>query len=46
MRRDNCQKLHRMHTVNKKMEKGEGLLNPISKEDMPLSTYHIDFLGP
>ena len=32
--------------VNKKRGKGEGLLNPIPKEDMPLSTYHIDFLGP
>ncbi|GFU39324.1 transposon Tf2-9 polyprotein [Trichonephila clavipes] len=32
--------------VNKKRGKGEGLLNPIPKENIPLSTYHIDFLGP
>ncbi|GFV87070.1 transposon Tf2-9 polyprotein [Trichonephila clavipes] len=32
--------------VNKKRGKGEGLLNPIPKKNIPLSTYHIDFLGP
>ncbi|GFW00342.1 transposable element Tcb2 transposase [Trichonephila clavipes] len=32
--------------VNKKRGKDEGLLNPIPKENIPLSTYHIDFLGP
>lgn len=32
--------------VNKKRGKGEGFLNPIPKEDIPLSTYHIDFVGP
>lgn len=32
--------------VNKKRGKGEGFLNPISKENVPLSTYHIDFIGP
>ncbi|GFV09324.1 transposon Tf2-9 polyprotein [Trichonephila clavipes] len=32
--------------VNKKRGKGEGLLNPIPEENIPLSTYHIDFLGP
>ncbi|GFS81504.1 transposon Tf2-11 polyprotein [Trichonephila clavipes] len=32
--------------VNKKRGKGEGLLNPMPKENIPLSTYHIDFLGP
>ncbi|GFS98268.1 retrovirus-related Pol polyprotein from transposon 17.6 [Trichonephila clavipes] len=26
--------------------KGEGFLNPIPKEDLPLSTYHVDFIGP
>ena len=31
--------------VNKKRGKAEGYLNPIPKEDTPLSTYHIDFLG-
>ena len=30
-------------SVNKKSGKGEGRLNSISKEDMPLSTYHVDF---
>ncbi|GFY60492.1 blastopia polyprotein [Trichonephila inaurata madagascariensis] len=30
--------------VNKKMGKGEGFLNPIPKEDLLLSTYHIDFV--
>ncbi|GFW45133.1 hypothetical protein TNCV_716351 [Trichonephila clavipes] len=24
----------------------EGVLNPISKESIPLSTYHVDFIGP
>ncbi|GFX60904.1 retrovirus-related Pol polyprotein from transposon 17.6 [Trichonephila clavipes] len=32
--------------VNKKRRKGEGFLNPIPKEDLPLSTYHVDFIGP
>ncbi|GFW92096.1 hypothetical protein TNCV_2153751 [Trichonephila clavipes] len=32
--------------VNKKRGKGEGFLNPIPKEDLPLSTYHVDFIGP
>jgi len=32
--------------VNRKRGKGEGLLNPIPKEDVPFSTYHIDFIGP
>ncbi|GFW69890.1 hypothetical protein TNCV_1403431 [Trichonephila clavipes] len=32
--------------ANKKTGKKEGFLNPISKESIPLSTYHIDFIGP
>ncbi|GFS74276.1 transposon Tf2-11 polyprotein [Trichonephila clavipes] len=32
--------------VNKKMGKGEGFLNPIPKEDLQLSTFHVDFIGP
>ncbi|GFY13549.1 transposon Tf2-9 polyprotein [Trichonephila clavipes] len=32
--------------VNKKRGKGRRLLNPIPKEDLPLSTYHVDFIGP
>ncbi|GFW68078.1 transposon Tf2-9 polyprotein [Trichonephila clavipes] len=28
------------------MGKGEGFLNLIPKEDLPLSTYHVDFIGP
>ncbi|GFW07969.1 hypothetical protein TNCV_3921011 [Trichonephila clavipes] len=32
--------------TNKKIGKKEGLLNPISKESIPLSTYHVDFIGP
>ena len=32
--------------VNKKRGKAEGFLNPIPKEDTPLLTYLIDFLGP
>ncbi|GFW87859.1 transposon Tf2-8 polyprotein [Trichonephila clavipes] len=32
--------------VNKKRGKGEGFLNPIPKEDLLLSTYHVDFIGP
>ncbi|GFX08643.1 hypothetical protein TNCV_61701 [Trichonephila clavipes] len=32
--------------VNKKRGKGEGFLNPIPKEDLPLSTYHVAFIGP
>ncbi|GFW09182.1 integrase catalytic domain-containing protein [Trichonephila clavipes] len=26
--------------------KKEGFLNPITKESIPLSTYHVDFIGP
>ncbi|GFU32580.1 hypothetical protein TNCV_3044681 [Trichonephila clavipes] len=32
--------------ANKKTGKKEGVLNPISKESIPLSTYHVDFIGP
>ncbi|GFY15817.1 retrovirus-related Pol polyprotein from transposon 17.6 [Trichonephila clavipes] len=32
--------------ANKKTSKKEGFLNPISKESIPLSTYHVDFIGP
>ncbi|GFY19898.1 transposon Tf2-11 polyprotein [Trichonephila clavipes] len=32
--------------ANKKSGKKEGFLNPIPKEDVPLSTYHVDFIGP
>ena len=31
---------------NKKSGEKEGFLNPIPKEDKPLSTYHADFIGP
>ncbi|GFU95740.1 retrovirus-related Pol polyprotein from transposon 17.6 [Trichonephila clavipes] len=31
---------------NKKCGKKEGFLNPIPKEDVLLSTYHVDFIGP
>ncbi|GFX46148.1 transposon Ty3-I Gag-Pol polyprotein [Trichonephila clavipes] len=31
--------------ANKKTGKKEGFLNPISKEIIPLSTYHVDFIG-
>ncbi|GFY54462.1 transposon Tf2-6 polyprotein [Trichonephila inaurata madagascariensis] len=31
--------------ANKKSGK-KGFLNPIPKEDVPLSTYHVDFIGP
>ncbi|GFX34693.1 retrovirus-related Pol polyprotein from transposon 17.6 [Trichonephila clavipes] len=31
--------------ANKKTVKKEGFLNPISKESIPLSTYHVDFIG-
>ncbi|GBN43865.1 Transposon Tf2-9 polyprotein [Araneus ventricosus] len=31
---------------NRKRGKGEGLLNPIPKDNIPLSTYHVDFIGP
>ncbi|GFY12607.1 hypothetical protein TNCV_2447981 [Trichonephila clavipes] len=31
--------------ANKKTGKMEGFLNPISKESIPLSTYHVDFIG-
>ncbi|GFU23089.1 transposon Tf2-9 polyprotein [Trichonephila clavipes] len=32
--------------ANKKTGKKEGFLNPISKESIPLSTYHVDCNGP
>lgn len=32
--------------AERKRGKREGLLRPIPKEDAPLLTYHIDFLGP
>ncbi|GFX14333.1 hypothetical protein TNCV_1768271 [Trichonephila clavipes] len=32
--------------ANKKTGKKEGFLNHISKESIPLSTYHVDFIGP
>ncbi|GBO30037.1 Pro-Pol polyprotein [Araneus ventricosus] len=32
--------------INQKRGKKEGLLHPLQKEDTPLHTYHIDFLGP
>ncbi|GFV26831.1 hypothetical protein TNCV_3455021 [Trichonephila clavipes] len=32
--------------ANKKTGKKEAFLNPISKESIPLSTYHVDFIGP
>ncbi|GBN22530.1 Transposon Tf2-6 polyprotein, partial [Araneus ventricosus] len=32
--------------TNKKRGKKDGFLNPIPKEDVPLSTYHVDFIGP
>ncbi|GFV49636.1 transposon Tf2-9 polyprotein [Trichonephila clavipes] len=32
--------------ANKKTGKKEGFLNPISKESIPLSTYHVTFIGP
>ncbi|GFY42710.1 transposon Tf2-8 polyprotein [Trichonephila inaurata madagascariensis] len=31
--------------ANKKSGKKEGFLNPIPKEDMPLSTAYVDFIG-
>ncbi|GFX40846.1 pro-Pol polyprotein [Trichonephila clavipes] len=33
-------------STNKKTGKKEGFLNPISKESIPLSAYHVDFIGP
>ncbi|GFX67628.1 hypothetical protein TNCV_3933701 [Trichonephila clavipes] len=30
----------------RKLAKKEGFLNHISKESIPLSTYHVDFIGP
>ncbi|GFW32278.1 hypothetical protein TNCV_674371 [Trichonephila clavipes] len=33
-------------STNKKTGIKEGFLNPISKESIPLSTYHVDFIGP
>ncbi|GFX28241.1 transposon Tf2-8 polyprotein [Trichonephila clavipes] len=32
--------------ANKKTGKKEGFLSHISKESIPLSTYHVDFIGP
>ncbi|GFW19564.1 retrovirus-related Pol polyprotein from transposon 17.6 [Trichonephila clavipes] len=32
--------------ANKKTGKKEGFFNPISKESIPLSMYHVDFIGP
>ncbi|GFV98154.1 retrovirus-related Pol polyprotein from transposon 17.6 [Trichonephila clavipes] len=32
--------------ANKKTGKKEGFFNPISKESIPLSTYHVHFIGP
>ncbi|GBL99245.1 Transposon Ty3-G Gag-Pol polyprotein [Araneus ventricosus] len=32
--------------TNKKSGKKDGFLNIIPKEDVPLSTYHVDFIGP
>ncbi|GFU28913.1 transposon Tf2-6 polyprotein [Trichonephila clavipes] len=32
--------------ANKKTGKKEGFLNPISKESIPVSTYHVDLIGP
>ncbi|GFU87488.1 hypothetical protein TNCV_2446221 [Trichonephila clavipes] len=32
--------------ANKKTGKKERFLNPTSKESIPLSTYHVDFIGP
>ncbi|KAM8701704.1 hypothetical protein ACLKA7_011559 [Drosophila subpalustris] len=32
--------------MNRKRGKQEGLLHPLQKDDVPLYTYHIDFLGP
>ena len=32
--------------INRKAGKQEGFLHPISKDELPLSTYHIDHLGP
>ncbi|GFY43792.1 transposon Tf2-6 polyprotein [Trichonephila inaurata madagascariensis] len=32
--------------ANKKTGKREGILNPISKVNIPLSTYHVDFIAP
>lgn len=31
---------------DRKAGKAEGFLNPIPKEDLPLSTFHLDHLGP
>lgn len=32
--------------INRKRGKMEGELHPINKGDIPLNTYHVDFLGP
>ncbi|GFY35470.1 retrovirus-related Pol polyprotein from transposon 17.6 [Trichonephila clavipes] len=33
-------------TLTSKLKKAQEFLNPISKESIPLSTYHVDFIGP
>ncbi|GBL82277.1 Pro-Pol polyprotein [Araneus ventricosus] len=44
----NYEIVHRPECIlyNKKHGKGEGFLNPIPKDNVPLNTYHIDFVGP
>ncbi|GFW42610.1 transposon Tf2-6 polyprotein [Trichonephila clavipes] len=32
--------------ANRKSGKREGFLNPISMDEIPLHTYHVDFIGP
>ncbi|GFY54922.1 transposon Tf2-6 polyprotein [Trichonephila inaurata madagascariensis] len=32
--------------ANRKLGKREGFLNPIPKDETPLHTYHVDFIGP
>ncbi|GFY58813.1 retrovirus-related Pol polyprotein from transposon 17.6 [Trichonephila inaurata madagascariensis] len=32
--------------ANRKSDKREGFLNPIPKDETPLHTYHVDFIGP
>ncbi|GFX75709.1 pro-Pol polyprotein [Trichonephila clavipes] len=32
--------------ANRKSGKREGFLNPIPKDETPLHTYHVDFIGP
>ncbi|GFY15111.1 hypothetical protein TNCV_1569261 [Trichonephila clavipes] len=38
--------LYKYLNANKKTGKKEGFLNPFYKENIPLSTYHVDFIGP